>query len=235
MADKSHISLARVYNKKFFKLRGVIHEQISSINGGHEPTGQIPITVNHNGYLYRTDENIRRKLLNYEKLLESELKKSPNDPYLLYQLGKRFFFKGDDYKKACQYFKKALENSPGFASGYIYNTVECYGYALINSGQYKTAYALIREYGKYYNDMAAFRFLSAHVFQNNGMFREAVESYRSCIGAREQDYKGITSYLPYYNIGVIFECLGMSADAREMYLMCGDFPKAKERLKSLGT
>ena len=66
-----------------------------------------------------------------------------------------------------------------------------------------------------------------------GMLVEAVESYESCIGADTADQKGINSFLSYYNIGVILECVGMIEDAVQMYKNCGDYEPAKLRLEEL--
>ena len=65
------------------------------------------------------------------------------------------------------------------------------------------------------------------------MLVEAVEQYESCIGVDTIDYSGITSYLSYYNIGVILECIEMTDDAVEMYENCGDYEPALKRLAEL--
>ena len=91
----------------------------------------------------------------------------------------------------------------------------------------------MRRYEKHYKHKPEFRFLSAHIYQNNGMLQEAVECYESCIGADTFDPKGITSFLSYYNIGVILECVGMIEDALQMYQNCGDYEPAKQRLAEL--
>jgi hypothetical protein len=65
------------------------------------------------------------------------------------------------------------------------------------------------------------------------MLQEAVGCYESCIGADVFDSNGIASFLPYYNIGVIFECVGMIEDAILMYTSCGDYEPAKHRLAEL--
>jgi hypothetical protein len=65
------------------------------------------------------------------------------------------------------------------------------------------------------------------------MLVEAVECYESCIGADAIDYSGITSFLSYYNIGVILECIGMIEDAVQMYENCGAYEPAAARLAEL--
>jgi len=135
--------------------------------------------------------------------------------------------------KACYYFEKVLSAGVDTTVGYSYNLVECYGYALINTGHYEKALRLRDTFASAYEDNVQFRFLSAHIYQNNGMFLEAVEMYESCIGVETFDEKGLNSFLSYYNIGVILECVGMIEDAVAMYENCGDYEPAKLRLAEL--
>jgi hypothetical protein len=186
----------------------------------------------HHGYLPEYNKVVT-KLERNEKLLQKELEKKPKDTYILYQLGKSYFCNERDLQKACEYFNKALSADTDTNAGYTYELVECYGYALINTGQYDKALALREEFSAYYINNVQFRFLSAHIYQNNGMFQEAVESYESCIGVDVFDPTGITSFLSYYNIGVILECVGMIEDAVTMYNNCGDYEPALVRLNEL--
>ena len=75
--------------------------------------------------------------------------------------------------------------------------------------------------------------MKAHVYRDNGLLIEAVECYESCIGSDMIDYSGISSYLSFYNIGVILECVGMIEDAIETYENCGDYAPALSRLVEL--
>ena len=43
----------------------------------------------------------------------------------------------------------------------------------------------------------------------------------------------VNSYLSYYNAGVIKECLGATKEAIALYEKCGNYEKAKTRLKEL--
>lgn len=41
--------------------------------------------------------------------------------------------------------------------------------------------------------------------------------------------EGVNSYQAYYNIGVIYECLGYKDKALEYYEQCGDYENAQNR------
>ena len=232
MFNKSTSPGARLYNRKTHRYEGSIHEQIVPVDQRSKIVRDAPILIVHHGYLPDFGK-VQGKLERNERLLILELDKHPDDPYLLYQLGKSYFCDNRDLPKACEIFEKALTSDLDVRLGYVYNLVECYGYALLNTGQYDKALKLMERFAQDYNKVPQFRFLSAHILQNNGLLIEAVEFYESCIGADTVDYSGITSFLSYYNIGVILECVGMLEDAIQMYENCGEYKPALSRLDEL--
>jgi len=227
--DASPVS--RLYNKKSYTIKGTIHEQVEPIGNDEKILKEIPVTLIHHGYLPEVSDKKGTHERN-ARMLKEALEKKPNDPYLLYKLGNAYYYK--DMETACEYLEESLKYVTDYRLIYVYEAVETYVYALINTGQYEKALEVKDKYAKHYKNKPQFRFLEAHVFQNNGMFQEAVECYESCIGAGGVDYRGITSFLSYYNIGVILECVGMIEDAIEMYKSCGDYEPALSRLKELG-
>ena len=239
LSNQSRTFVTRLYNRRHYKFEGRIHEQIVSSSGiARKAPITAPVTVAHYGYLPEFFES-KDKAARNERLLLEELLHVPDDPYVLYQLGKCNYAYDRDLQQACYYFDKALKSFSKDADadlrhGFIYSAVECYGYALVNTGQFEKALELVEKYAHNYQASPAFRFLTAHVLQNNGLFIEAVECYESCIGAKAADNRGITSFLSYYNIGVILECVDMKEDAIKMYKKCKDYEPAKQRLAELG-
>jgi hypothetical protein len=232
MENHSNNIIVRLYNRKHYHLSGSIHEQVVPLAGIDKVIKNVPIVVAHHGYVSEYGK-VAGKLERNERLLKKELLDNPNDPYLLYQLGKSYFCDNRDLPKACEYFEKALSQQPNVRLDYVYNLAECYGYALINTEQAQKALSHMDKYGRDYKSKPAFRFLLGHVYLNNSMPIEAVEAFESCIGAGGVDYMGITSYLSYFNIGIILECMEMLEDASQMYDKCGDYPPAVERRKAL--
>jgi len=230
LTDYDASPVSRLYNRKYYELQGTIHEQVEPLGNFTKKLINIPITLIHHGYLPEVSKEKGTHERN-ARMLKDALKKQPNDPYLLYKLGNAYMYK--DEKVACEYLEKALEFISDHRLLYAYEAVELYGYALINTEQYEKALALRDKYAEKYGEKPQFRFLEAHILQNNGMFLEAVQSYESCIGADIIDYMGITSFLSYYNIGVILECVGMLDEATEMYKNCPNYEPAKLRLAEL--
>jgi len=232
LPGKSAANISRFYNRTHYRWEGNIHEQI--VPAGNHPKVIIPLHIiaDHYGYTPEVKES-KGKFERNLRMLEAALSDDPEDPYILAQLGKCYYVNGGDLSEACKYFEQALSKNEDYRLEYVYITVEYYGYSLLNTGQYEKALELIQKYSQYYNNKVEFRFLSAHVFQNNGLFQEAVEYYESCIGIDTFDPEGMTSFLSYYNIGVILECVGMIEDAIAVYKKCGDYEQALQRLAEL--
>jgi len=231
--DSLSSNISRLYNRKHHIWNGKIHEQLVPTGENKNEIVTVPITVIHYGYSPEVKKD-KRKFERNLYMLENSLVENPDDPYLLAQLGKCYYVNNEDLNKACDYFYKALSFESDFRLEYVYITVLFYGYSLLNTEQYEKALIHINKYANHYADTKAeFRFLMAHIYQNNGLFQEAVECYESCIGIDMPDPEGITSYLSYYNIGVILECVGMIEDAADMYRNCGDYKPAVLRLDNM--
>lgn len=224
--------ISRVFNRSFFHYEGIIHEQIVRKDGKPYKIVPLEITVEHCGY---TQEVIQRtdKITRNITLLEQALIKNPNDVYLIYQLGKSYYL-AKNYNDAIVCFKHALTLPIKFDLEYMEDLVETYGYALINRGDFAEA-LLIKYYEKYYNNSPDFQFLMGLVYMNNGEFSQAVDLFSRCITDHEGRMEGINSYMPNYNIGVIYECLGYKDDAVNYYQKCGGYSLAIKRLQEISS
>lgn len=218
----------RLFNKKYFNYVGIIHEQIVKKDRSLYNTKNIDLTVNHIGYSKEIVSKTNKIQRNIE-LLKTALGNNLNDPYLHYQLGKSYFMH-KDYKNAYNSFKAAMSFIGNFQYEYAEDLVESYGYTLINLGLFKEALILC-EYEKYYYNSPDFLFILGLIEMNNSNFQIAAETFLKCTEFKEGKIEGITSYLPLYNTGVIFECLGFKEEALKYYQLCGDYEPAIKRLK----
>lgn len=98
--------ISRLFNKKYFRYEGTIHEQIVSKDGTNYKTVPVNITAYHTGY---TKEAINRtnKLERNMAMLTKAIEDNPNDTYLCFQLGKTNYMM-KDYVTSCLNFEKAL-------------------------------------------------------------------------------------------------------------------------------
>lgn len=152
-------------------------------------------------------------------------------PYILYQLGKGYYMAGD-FQMACAYFECGLYFDLNPKLEYVIDMVETYGYALINSGQEEQALFFENIYEEFGNT-ADFKFLMGLIYMNNEMFDAAVEEFKKAVKMPEGRTKGANSYLAYYNIGVIYECLGDQERAKMYYHKCGGYAPAEKRLNNM--
>jgi tetratricopeptide (TPR) repeat protein len=138
----------------------------------------------------------------------------------------------ENYSSASDCFEKALTYDVNPDLEYVQDMVESYGYSLINSGQYENAMKLLNIYD-IFSHTADFIFLIALIYMNNGMFEKAVEEFQKAAQMGECKLEGVNDYLAFYNIGVIYECLGNNAGAKDYYKKCNGYEPADQRLNRL--
>lgn len=110
--------------------------------------------------------------------------------------------------------------------------VETYGYAMLNSDQAANALFFENIYEEFGNT-ADFQFLMGLIYMNNARFEDAVSEFLKATKHSASRNVGANSYMAFYNIGVIYECLGRADEAKRYYEMCGGYEPAERRLKKL--
>lgn len=243
--------LNRIFPKKEFCYTGKIHEQITAKNGALYETYETSVSVVHTGYDLTSEEREKKTRRNIvllqqelERLLQeccmsseedfarqSLLDADNNIPYVLYQLGKSYYMAGD-YTTACEYFSKGLSYDLNPKLEYVIDMVETYGYALINSGQVEMALFFENIYEEFAGS-ADFQFLMGLIYMKNARFENAVQEFQKATEHAQCRVVGANSYMAYYNIGVIYECLGRTDEARKYYEKCGEYEPAAKRLANL--
>ena len=222
--------VSRLFSKKTYQYEGIIHEQVVSIRAKSNIYYNVPIVMHHVGY--EGDVITRRKKTSRNiKLLKIQLEKKPEDPYVLYQLGKSYYMQ-KDYIKACKWFEKALSIDVNERLEYIQDLVETYGYALLEAKRYDTALQLLNIYDVFAKT-ADFVFLVGLIYMNNAYFKEAIEEFKKAVNMNHNNMDGVNSYRAFYNIGVIYECLGQMKKAKEYYRRCGKYEPALARLRDM--
>lgn len=220
----------RLFSKQLYHYEGIIHEQLTPTTKEVLTTYSIPLTIRHCGY--EGDIQTRRKKTERNiNLLIQALKDNPQDPYLLYQLGKSYYME-ENYQSACQYFGDALYFDLDPQLEYVQDMVESYGYALLNTEQYEIAMQLLSVYEEF-SYSADFVFMIALVLMNNGKFSQAVEEFTKATNYKDCKMQGVNNFLAFYNIGVIYECLGDKNRAIKYFMKCKGYEPALNRLKQI--
>ena len=68
---------------------------------------------------------------------------------------------------------------------------------------------------------------------NNARFPEAIAQFEKATKMSAYSIEGVNSYSAWYNIGVIYECLGKHDLAMQYYGKCGSYQPAVERIAAI--
>lgn len=224
-----HEQIARFFHKEHVHYQGSVHEQLISKSGNSLTFVPLPLTFYHAGY--STLDIRKEKTSRNLPLLEAELQKNGDDPYILFQLGQSYFGLFD-YERALLYFEKALAMDVNEQEYYVQTLVESYGYCLLYLKHYTEALGLEGIY-PVFSKRADFVFLMGLIYMNNAIFDRAIKEFLKATTISEYAVDGVNSFKAYYNAGVISECLGNIKDAKHYYKKCGNYMPAKERIRRL--
>lgn len=166
-------SIVRLFKKdRDFRYEGAIHEQPIH----KEPIFKDIANFNHYGYMYKNEEVKQRKLNRNEKILLSELKKNPNNPYIYYQLAMNYSAFGEK-KEALSYMEKCYEinNKLGVKYSYVSSGL---AKLYIEVNEYKKCEKLCKEYIKNDDkniDMYCYIAISQNTLEN---YEESLYNYK---------------------------------------------------------
>ena len=223
--------LERFFNRNFFHYEYAIHEQPTASTNTTFISYNIPITIDHMGYNISGQEAIAKTKRNLQ-ILFKELDKNPQNPYLLFQIGKSYKFI-DYYESALQYYTQAII-SPNFDPTLDYTqTLVCdYGDALLKLGKYEEALSLLNVYN-FYDYCSDFHCLIGQIYFCNKKYLQAMLEFIKATNCDVSYVKDTNDNIPFYNMGYINELLGDTQSALLHYKRCHDFPMAEERIQLL--
>ncbi|NHM29958.1 glycosyltransferase family 2 protein [Bacillus sp. C11] len=214
--------ISRLLPKGVF-FTGKIHEQIDS----NFPRMDLPIEVFHTGYL-STDKSERNL-----QLLLLEVEKSPQNPYILYQLGRQFRT-DKQIDTANIYFAKAY-NHINRDEKYAVDLIVNYLYTLIYIKQYHEALEIIVNERDWLTKSPDFHFVCGIFYMNyvlvdprhNLSYLKNIEkSYLNCLAIQQNGWEeiviGTSSFLAAYNLGVFYETTGNLIKAKEFYQLAAN-------------
>lgn len=230
--SETHDKVVRLYNRRFFHYKGIVHEQVSPLSDSdkvHEHVA-LPIVIDHYGYAGSPAEK-EQKVRRNNSLLLKMLKDTPDDPYLYFQLGQSYASIHDD-ENAYKYFGKGLEYDVDERLSYVKQMVVGYGYSMINTGRLDEALSFEGIYDSF-SDSADFLFLMGLIYLRNNMIDQAYSEFEKATHSSECEVAGSNSYLAFYNMAIIDEAMGNTQKAIDLYIKCGDFTPARERLQTI--
>lgn len=218
----SNLNIRLIRNRKGYKFKGDIHEQIVP---GIEDKNKAPflgiadIRFYHYGYLTKTVKEKNKRKRNM-KIIEKLLKENPNNNFMLYNMGVEYSAKGD-YIKALSYLEKAYKNfnpSAGFSPKLILKIISC-NEAL---QRYDECLKVIEEGLNHYPNFTDLEFHKANILFIQNKYSSAIESAKKCISIGEapvhlREILGVGSYRSYFLLGDIYCTIGDLNGAYECY------------------
>lgn len=221
--------VARLFHRDNYTYQGMVHEQPMPAAGGQSSYFSVPLSFYHVGY--SEEETLKKKASRNITLLEKAIQKTPDDPYLYYQLGQSYFVTGNS-ERACKVFEQGLSFDVNPELQYVKTMVVSYGYCLLKLNKHEQALQFEGIYDAFCS-YADFVFLMGLIYMNNAMFDEAVAQFLHATEISDYSVTGVNSYLSYYNVGVIYECAGQKSEALKFYGMCGEYEAALEGVRRL--
>lgn len=226
--------IGRLYDRRHFTYQGKIHEQIVPLS---DPDAEfeyyhVPVTISHDGY-DMDEKAYAEKARRNERLLRKEAEKSPEDPYLWFQLGKSCDAMGR-FRDAAINYGQALDLRPDLRLNYVRDMIVSYGYDLLELKMVPEALEALLFYAEVepgYMGFADYVFLLGLLYMNTAAFDKAVETFLAAAKLPPDRTVGTNSFLAYYNAGVIREVQGRKSEALDLYGRCGDYDRAVEAIE----
>lgn len=218
------------------RFTGSIHEQVVS----DMPRVNVEIEIFHDGYI--EDDKTERNL----NLLIRELEKNPSDAYMLYQTGKQFKLM-KAFGEAETYFIDSY-NRGNSKEWYSHSLVIDLLYTNIATKNFQAGVDLINMERERFTLFPDFHFVCGLFFTElifsdvkkySYIFPNIEQMYLECMKIGEtNDYDsvlGVGSFLPAYNLGVLYELMGQIEKAVDYYQISSvlGYKKAKTQLESL--
>ncbi|WP_158602424.1 glycosyltransferase [Cohnella endophytica] len=237
-------SVCRLFrNDPRIRFSGPLHEEVASsisrLSGSGIADLGVAARIDHYGYLDRVIAEKRKGERN-RAILDTVLRRFPNDPYWLYALGTEHYQEGA-YEQALECYARSLPFVPKDA-GYLSDLRLKIAFAFRETGRRRDAVLLaddaLRDYPDYPDLLELRAMLAVDEGEEQGALvllsraREAgdrSERYSSCSGSG--------TYRTLHMIGRIYERLGQREEAIEAYrrslTMNSGYAPSQHRLKAM--
>lgn len=220
----------RLFNRKYYHYERPIHECLFPSDNITYDAINVPITVDHMGYL-GTKEQLDAKSLRDIKLLEKELQDDPESPYIHFQIGQSYLMMRDA-EHSLTYFRKAESLNPPVESTYTRILIKNFGEVLLTHDLTDEALGLLKYYDALGNNADYLCLIGTIYIQRNEPLK-ALPEFIKALTAPEYDSPDSRKEIPSFYIGHIYQCYGQIDIAISHFEKCGDYPPALERLEML--
>lgn len=218
----------RFFDRRLFHYTGRIHEQLTPKFGKTFENLLLNTVIGHDGYQMTEEQRHQKAQRNISLLLE-ELQQRPEDPYLLYQLGKGYEMI-PDLRTAVDYFRKALQKDPDPSLAYTQSLILSFGQSLLELQEAEQA-VILERYERDLSDSADYLHLMGCIYYETQNYEKALVLQEKALACEPGKLQGSNSFLPCYEIGKILSLISEWKLARSYFLQCGDYPPALHALR----
>lgn len=219
--------ITRIFpNETNFTYKGKVHEQLY-YNEDIVKALDVPLTFLHLGYSGELIQS-KNKILRNTLILNKQLEELPNDPYILYQLG-RTFYVAKEYSKAEYYLLqcKYEEDKSGKSDKKYYSTMMMtLGNTMLKLGKWDEIFDFLSLAIDKYPDYTDLYYIYGSALieaRDINLFTKIPEVFKLCLTLGEPDstkyetLSGVGSYKASYNLGLFYELLGDNEKALYYY------------------
>lgn len=222
------VMIERIYDRRYYQYRGTIHEALVPITEIPYTFYDTPIVIDHSGYL-GSAEQLQEKATRNLTLLEKALKEEPGNPYICFQIAQSHLLMRD-HRRACEYFKSAVDRDPPPEADYTRMLVVNYGNSLLELDRPEEAIRLLSYY-EHFDNCKDYLCMIGLSFMLVGQPLRALPEFVKALTAPVTD--SIDPRSPSYYVGYLYEFFGKPDIARTHYQNCGDYAPAVEALARL--
>lgn len=223
--------VARLFDKRLYHYELSIHEQLVANDNSTLTVFDIPLTFYHEGYM-GTPEQLAAKANRNNTLLFNELKKTPNDPYIYYQIAQSYSLLNDKENQYL-YCQKAYDLSPNIKDTYTTDLILNLGYAYINRQEYIKGIDLYNNHFNDLNDYADFLCFGALAHMKSNRLVEAIAICQSAKATTNYSIEGSNNHIPNYYLGCIYESFGNFSNALRYFTLANHYADSDKRIMSI--
>ncbi|MUG47153.1 glycosyltransferase [Paenibacillus woosongensis] len=242
--DVSITSITRIFpNDRRYKYAGRIHEQLMFVGSPIKSTINTQIVISHTGYSDALIQG-KNKLERNIQLLKKELQVSPDQSYILFQIGRTYYVM-KDYVQAEYFLSKCVEIELSSSHrSFLAIALLTLGYCFIHLKKFNDFVRCYRKGIEYYPDYTDLYFMYGVGLiesRNISAFKEIPEAFKKCIelgdasDLKYETVRGVGSFKAHFNLGLYYEIIGDSTKAVYHYQQSSDFgnEEAKKRISQI--
>lgn len=218
----------RLFDRRLYYYKGTIHEQITHRQGKQLYVYPVPLTIYHDGYL-GTPEECRKKAERNNILLFQELEKTPDDPYLYYQIAQSYGLCGDT-ELEYEYYHKGCSFPLDVSLSYVRIMLVSYGYSMLHTKRAAQAMQL----ASYYDRLSAYAdyvCLLGCIYLQNHEYLKAIRAFRHALTLTDYHIEGSNNATPWHNLGCIYEALDNEEEAMRCFQQAASYHSSKSQAR----